>query len=190
MTGKRLLLLALAVLIVFGAACKPKPPDTPAILDTTQTEVTPLEPEDVTPPPDPPATDDIEEEEIPADLADATEWAHERGLLGVVYFPFDSSTLDSQATDRLTKNAAFLRDYPEYVVTVEGHCDERGTNEYNIALGDRRSDSARDFVSSQGIAGGRLRTVSLGEERPVCEDSGESCWRRNRRAYFKLTGKR
>ena len=190
MTGKRLLLLALAVLIVFGAACKPKPPEPPATLDTPRTEVTTPEPEDVTPPPRPLPTSDIEEEEIPADLVEATEWAHERGLLGVVYFPFDSSALDGQATDRLSKNAAFLREHPEYVVTVEGHCDERGTNEYNIALGDRRSDSARDFVSSQGIAGGRVRTVSLGEERPVCEDSSESCWRRNRRAYFKLSGKR
>ncbi len=194
MTGNRRSILALAILAVAlsitATACKPKPPDAPpAALPTTRTAVPTPEPVDVTPPPRPTPTRDVAEETIPADIAEATRWAHEKGLLGEVYFAFDSSTLDQAARDRLTKNAAFLKQYPQYVVTIEGHCDERGTNEYNIALGDRRGNTASEFTASLGVPASRLRAVSYGEERPSCSESTEGCWAKNRRAYFRLTGK-
>ncbi len=82
-----------------------------------------------------------------------------------------------------------MREYDSVQVTIEGHCDERGTNEYNIALGDRRANAAADYISSLGITGSRMRTVSYGEENPQCRESNESCWSRNRRARFVITKK-
>ena len=74
-------------------------------------------------------------------------------------------------------------------MTIEGHCDERGTNEYNLALGARRAGSARDYVTSLGVAGARIRSISYGEERPQCTSTTESCWAMNRRAHFIVTGR-
>jgi peptidoglycan-associated lipoprotein len=82
------------------------------------------------------------------------------------------------------KKAAWLRANPNAAVTIEGHCDERGTNEYNLALGDRRADSAKSYLVDLGIAASRLTTVSYGEERPVCSQQNEECWSKNRRAHF------
>ena len=101
-----------------------------------------------------------------------------------IYFDFDKSTLRPAAQDNLTKKAAWLRANANATVTIEGHCDERGTNEYNLALGDRRADSAKAFLVDLGIAASRLTTVSYGEERPVCNQMNEECWAKNRRAHF------
>ena len=101
-----------------------------------------------------------------------------------IYFDFDKSTLTPAAQDNLMKKAAWLRANPNVAVTIEGHCDERGTNEYNLALGDRRADSAKAFLVDLGIAASRLTTVSYGEERPVCSQHDEECWSKNRRANF------
>ena len=101
-----------------------------------------------------------------------------------IYFDFDKSTLTPAAQDNLMKKAAWLRANPNAAVTIEGHCDERGTNEYNLALGDRRADSAKAFLVDLGIAASRLTTVSYGEERPVCSQHDEECWSKNRRANF------
>jgi peptidoglycan-associated lipoprotein len=101
-----------------------------------------------------------------------------------IYFEFDKSTLTPAAQDNLMKKAAWLRANPNAAVTIEGHCDERGTNEYNLALGDRRADSAKSFLVDLGIAAPRLTTVSYGEERPVCSQHDEECWSKNRRANF------
>ena len=113
----------------------------------------------------------------------------EKGLIGDVYFDFDKYDLKPEARDRLAKNAAFLREYDTVMVTIEGHCDERGTNEYNIALGDRRANAAADYIASLGISGSRMRTVSYGEEQPVCMEHNEGCWYQNRRARFVVTSK-
>ncbi len=129
------------------------------------------------------------EKPLDGDLAEATRYAHESGLLGDVYFDFDQATLRAEARERLAKNAEFLRSRPEFAVLIEGHCDERGTNEYNLALGERRAQSARDYLTSLGIPAARLRTISFGEERPVCSASDESCWQLNRRAGFVLVGR-
>ena len=83
-----------------------------------------------------------------------------------------------------------MRDNPALLFTIEGHCDERGTNEYNIALGQRRAAAAKDYIVSLGVEDARLRTISYGEERPFCTESDEACWQSNRRAHFVATGRR
>jgi peptidoglycan-associated lipoprotein len=123
------------------------------------------------------------------DLDAINAWAREQGLLGEVYFDFDRYELRAEARDRLTKNAEFMREHPDVQVTIEGHCDERGTSDYNTALGDRRASTTVQFLEQLGIDRGRLRTISYGEERPQCRESTENCWSRNRRAAFMISGR-
>jgi peptidoglycan-associated lipoprotein len=99
-----------------------------------------------------------------------------------VFFESDSSELSSQAVGTLEKQAQWLRTYPQYVFLIEGHADERGTREYNIALGARRAQSVRTFMASRGIDPSRMRTISYGKERPVAVCNDISCWSQNRRA--------
>jgi peptidoglycan-associated lipoprotein len=101
-----------------------------------------------------------------------------------VYFEFDRYNLLPAAQAVLKKKAAWLRNNPDVSVSIEGHCDERGTNEYNIALGDRRAESAKAFLIDLGISGSRLQTVSYGEERPLDPGHNEEAWVKNRRAHF------
>ena len=99
-----------------------------------------------------------------------------------VFFAVDQSTLSDSARATLTAQARWLMDNPEYTAIIEGHTDERGTREYNLALGARRASAAREFLVAQGVAGNRLRTVSYGKERPIALCSDESCYSQNRRA--------
>lgn len=175
-------LIAISTLV----ACGPKQaPTTPDEVETT----TAPPPEPVAPPPAPPVTEDAVE--TPwwenKDLRELNEEAARRGFHSNVYFNFDESDLLPEARQKLEENARFLKENPELKATVEGHCDERGTNEYNLALGDRRANNAKDFVVGVGVGAERLKTISYGEERPVCTESTESCWARNRRAYFVLS---
>jgi peptidoglycan-associated lipoprotein len=101
-----------------------------------------------------------------------------------IYFEFDKSTLTPSAQDNLLRKAAWLRENNDVTVTIEGHCDDRGTNEYNLALGDRRAESAKAFLVDLGIDPMRLTTISYGEERPVCTQQNEECWAKNRRDNF------
>jgi peptidoglycan-associated lipoprotein len=101
-----------------------------------------------------------------------------------IFFDFDRADLRGDARNTLRANADWLKSNPSTRVEVEGHCDERGTNEYNLALGAKRAQAARDYLVSLGIAGERLSTISYGEEIPVCREHAESCWRQNRRARF------
>jgi peptidoglycan-associated lipoprotein len=101
-----------------------------------------------------------------------------------IYFDFDKSSLKPAAQENLMHKAEWLRANPDVTVTIEGHCDDRGTNEYNLALGDRRSESAKAFLVNLGIAAARLTTISYGEERPVCMEQNAECWAKNRRAHF------
>ena len=104
------------------------------------------------------------------------------------YFDYDKSDIRSDASEVLTRDAAaiknILADFPGASIIVEGHCDERGSAEYNLGLGDRRASSAKDFLVQLGVPADRLRTISYGKERPQCTASEESCWQRNRRAHF------
>jgi len=101
-----------------------------------------------------------------------------------IYFDYDKSTLSPTAQDNLLRKAEWLRENPAASVTVEGHCDERGTNEYNLALGDRRAESAKAFLVDLGIDPARLTTISYGEERPVDPRNTEEAWAKNRRDHF------
>jgi peptidoglycan-associated lipoprotein len=132
------------------------------------------------PPPPPPSSTNpggigTPEGRIASDLQDA-------------YFDYDQSDIRGDARDTLTRDAAALKsilsDFPNISVVLEGHCDERGSAEYNLGLGDRRASASKDFLVQLGVPGDRIRTISYGKERPVCTDSTEECWQKNRRAHF------
>lgn len=101
-----------------------------------------------------------------------------------IYFDYDKSGLLSDAQDNLRAKAEWLMAHPDVSAIIEGHCDERGTNEYNIALGDRRAASAKSFLVDIGVADSRLTTISYGEEKPVVPESNEEAWAKNRRVHF------
>ena len=103
-----------------------------------------------------------------------------------IYFEFDKSTLTPAAQDNLMRKAEWLRENPDTMVTIGGHCDDRGTNEYNLALGDRRAESAKAFLVDLGIDASRLTTISYGEERPVDPRNNEEAWAKNRRDHFEV----
>ncbi len=105
-----------------------------------------------------------------------------------IFFDTDSSVIRADAQATLAKQAQWLQQYPNYAITVEGHADERGTREYNIALGARRAATTRDFLASNGVPAGRMKTISYGKERPVAVCDDISCWSQNRRAVTVLGG--
>ena len=105
------------------------------------------------------------------------------------FFTLDSAELDDAGRAVVTANAELMKKYPTWVVTIEGHCDERGTAEYNLALGERRAIAAKTYLASLGIAPDRVRTVSYGEEFPFNPDQDEGAWAKNRRAHFVITSK-
>ena len=104
------------------------------------------------------------------------------------FFDYDKASIRDDARSALAKTAEFLRTYPQITIAIEGHCDERGSTEYNVALGDRRSNAAKDFLVQQGVASDRIQTISYGKERPFCTQSNEECWQQNRRAHFRMAG--
>jgi peptidoglycan-associated lipoprotein len=111
----------------------------------------------------------------------------EGGPLADIHFEYDQTGLTEEARGILEKHALWLQGHREARVLVEGHCDERGTAEYNLALGESRARVARDYLVGLGVDGGRLRTVSYGKERPLDPGSSETAWSRNRRAHFVVT---
>jgi peptidoglycan-associated lipoprotein len=128
------------------------------------------------------------EETFPADIEQLNRYVHERGYLRDAFFNYDEATLDSSAQAALTASANWLRgrEGSGYNLLVEGHCDERGTEQYNLALGDRRANAAREFLVAMGVDSRRIRTVSYGEERPFARGSNEAAWAQNRRAHLVL----
>ena len=136
-----------------------------------------------------PAPVDKTPDPLGGEIEKANNYAYEQGLLGDVYFDFDRFELKSEARERLSKNAEFMKAHPEFMIRIEGHCDERGTAEYNLALGERRANAAKDYLVSLGIPAAKMQTISYGEEQPQCSESGESCWWRNRRDHFVITGR-
>src|SRR5713226_6921102 len=122
------------------------------------------------PPPPPPAGPSIEEL-FAREVQDA-------------FFDFNKADIRTDARAALAKTGNFLRDHPQVKVTIEGHCDERGSTEYNLGLGDRRAASAKQYLVSLGISADRMNTVSYGKEKPFCMEHNETCWQQNRRAHF------
>lgn len=110
--------------------------------------------------------------------------APKEGPLKEIYFDFDKYDLRPEARDVLKANANWLKANASARVEIEGHCDERGTNEYNLALGAKRAQAAKDYLVTLGISKNRLSTISYGEELPVCKEQSEGCWQKNRRARF------
>jgi len=111
------------------------------------------------------------------------------GVLADVYFDLDMYGVREDARPMLQRNADYMKRWPSLRVTVEGHCDERGTAEYNLSLGDRRSSSVQGYLVSLGIPADRITVISKGKETPFCSDSNEACWQQNRRGHFVITGK-
>ena len=109
--------------------------------------------------------------------------------LDPVFFNYDEAEVLPEARSILQRNADWLREWSSTRITVEGHCDERGTNEYNLSLADERATAVRDYLVSLGISGGRIAPLSKGEEEPFCSDAHEGCWSRNRRGHFIVTAK-
>ncbi|MCK6507644.1 OmpA family protein [Myxococcota bacterium] len=103
-----------------------------------------------------------------------------------VNFAFDSSALDGASKDLLSQNARLMAAHPGISLEVQGHCDERGTTDYNLALGQRRAKAVRDYMTSAGVSPARIKTISMGEERPLVAAAGETAWAQNRRAEFRV----
>lgn len=107
-----------------------------------------------------------------------------RGNLSRIHFDLDRYDIKAEFQDELASNAAWMQSHPSSNLVVEGHCDERGSTEYNIALGDRRAKAAKAYLQHLGVNGARTSTISYGEERPLCNEHNEGCWWKNRRAEF------
>ncbi len=177
------LLVCAAVALAFAAACKKKAPTTtqdarpPVSSKPAETEVAP-----------PPST--APRGDVTAEVLNQTVTElNKKGYLTDAYFDYDQSDLREDARTALAADAEWLKKYPTVQVLIEGYCDERGTGAYNLALGDRRANAAKEYLVSLGIDPTRLRTVSYGEERPFCSESNESCWQQNRRAHLLITAK-
>ncbi|RJP21596.1 MAG: peptidoglycan-associated lipoprotein Pal [Candidatus Omnitrophota bacterium] len=135
----------------------------------------PVEPEPVvTPPPTPPPTEPQVREPEPLKWEPMPE--------KLVYFDYDKSMLRPEAKAAIQKNVQFLKENPNTRILIEGHCDERGTNEYNLALGERRAESVKNYMIELGIDSSRISTKSWGEEKPVAQGHNEAAWKQNRRA--------
>ena len=124
-------------------------------------------------------------EDLPADLVSLNA----RGYLDDVFFETDSYTIGETSREHLATNASWLNQYPTVKILIEGHCDERNTREYNLALGERRANSVRDYLVFLGIAPERVLTISYGEERPFATGHDEYTWSQNRRSHFVITAR-
>ena len=183
-----LIALMLAIVVVLEGCNRrvapPPPPPPPA---------PPAAPAPPPPPPPPPPAPapaperPLTEEEIFA--RKTVEQLNAERPLADVLFGYDEFTLTEDDRGILQKNADYLRRWTSVRVTIEGHADSRGTNEYNMALGERRANSVREYLGSLGIAADRMLSVSKGEETPLCTEETEACWQRNRRGSFVITAK-
>jgi peptidoglycan-associated lipoprotein len=185
-------LLSMVLVIAVGAAAchKKAPVVAPAAPPPTPPPAAPAPPPRPNPPPPPPAAAapaPLTEEEIFA--RKSLEELNAEKPLGDVFFDLDESTLDDADRAPLQKDAEWMKKWPSTKVTVEGHCDSRGSSEYNLALGSRRADSVREYLISLGIDGSRILVVSKGKEQPFCTEENDSCWAQNRRGHFIVTAK-
>jgi peptidoglycan-associated lipoprotein len=108
-------------------------------------------------------------------------------LLKDIFFEFDNYDLSDNAKSTLNKNVAYLKSNPSLKIEIQGHCDERGVNNYNIALGERRAQSTKQYLVSQGVDSSNVKAIAYGEEKPFCFESNGTCWQQNRRAHFIVT---
>ena len=187
-------MMAMTVLVAgsVAAGCAkkvpPAAPQPPAPVVQPQTPPPQPPPQPPAPAPQPPAPPRVPtEDEIFA--SQSLQQINDAKPLAHVLFELDSYTLSDEARSALDRNATWLRRWPSTKITIEGHADSRGTNEYNLALGDRRAAAARDYLVSLGIAADRIAAISKGEEQPFCTEENEACWAQNRRGFFVVTAK-
>ena len=186
---QRTTLVAFCLVVSLGvAACSKKkpavapPPPPPA--------AAPAAPPAPPPPPAPapaPAPRPLTEDELWAQKSVAD--LNREGVLKDVYFDLDMSTIKDEGKSALSANATYMKRWTSLRATVEGHCDERGTAEYNLGLGDRRGNAVKDYLVSLGVPAGNITVVSKGKEAPFCTEKNESCWQQNRRGHFVITAK-
>jgi peptidoglycan-associated lipoprotein len=188
----------LIALLIGSMACrtKKKPNTIPDNPPATATQAPPEVPVTVTTPPKSQTVDSppdfvdngtkIAEEVLPSDVTALNRMVQEKGYIQDAFYNYDEAGLSGDAQAALTASANWLKRNPQYSLLVEGHCDERGTEQYNLALGDRRANSAKDFLVTMGVDGGRIRTVSYGEERPFDEGHDDAAFAKNRRAHLVL----
>jgi len=195
MNRKWMVWIVAPVLVTVLTGCPKKKPKTPPQDLAVDTRTVPAPPpaattQEVQQPTPPPVVEDKREDPLMSrDLQVVNDELRRRGFSPDVYFNYDESSLSDDARGKLARDADLLKSQGQFLVTIEGHADERGTNEYNLALGERRSNAVRDYLGSLGVGGDRLRTISYGEERPVCTEHEESCWSQNRRAHMVITGR-
>jgi peptidoglycan-associated lipoprotein len=194
MNRKWMIWIAVPFLLTVLTGCPKKKPKTPPQDLNVETKTVPAPApaptqEVQTAPPAPVVEDKREDPLLSQDLQVVNDELRRRGFSPDVYFDYDESNLSDDARGKLARNADLLKSQAQFMVTIEGHADERGTNEYNLALGERRANAVRDYLGSLGVTGDRLRTISYGEERPVCTQHEESCWSQNRRAHMVITGR-
>ena len=180
--------MVVAALVTAGCAKKPAPvarPMPPPATGGGESVVPPL------PPPPPIVDPPVVTPPVPTDTigSRSLDDINRNSPLQPVYFALDSFEIDDQARKVLQASAEVLKQQPSWQITVEGHCDERGTAEYNLSLGERRSIAAKSYLVTLGIAGDRLRTVSYGKEFPFDPGHDEAAWSKNRRAHFVVTAK-
>jgi peptidoglycan-associated lipoprotein len=180
----------LLILAFAAAACHTRPPV------TAQNRTMPSPPVVASRPPAPPPPPAAAARPGPRPVTEA-EVFERKSLselnaehpLSDVFFDYDQNTLRQDAERVLQQDAQWLSKWPHTVVRIDGHCDERGSAEYNLALGDQRAAAVREYLTSLGVKLDRIQTRSLGKEAPFCQDSGESCWSQNRRGHFEITAK-
>ena len=184
--------IAFIALLVFAGACHKKPPiakpvpPPPAPFPTASQPATPPAP---TPVPEPPPVPVEPRPTVDPLASSAIDEINKNSPLKPAFFSLDSDELDDKARAALNEDAQLLKKYNTWVVTIEGHADERGSAEYNLALGERRALAAKNYLISLGIVAERLRTVSYGKEFPFDPGHDDNAWAKNRRAQFMLTAK-
>jgi len=161
--------LILVMILAYGCGKKPPPPVEEEPVDVVDTTPEPPPPP---PPPPPPEEPEVKETDF-----------------HTVYFDFDKYNIRGDQKANLDKNAKLLKENSDMVIKIEGHCDERGTVEYNLALGDKRANSVKDYLVDLGISANRIETISYGKERPVDPGHNEAAWAKNRRAEFRIIKK-
>ena len=192
--SRRLSSLAV-VMVVTGlmiGACAKKKPATPPAAPTppppaATTPTTPTPPPPPPPPAPAPAPRPLTEEELFE--RETLESLNAKRPLADVFFAYDSIEISAEGRVSLQKNAEWLKRWARTKATIEGHADSRGTNEYNLALGERRAGAARDYLVSLGVGADRLAIVSKGEEQPFCAEESAGCWQQNRRGHVIITAK-
>lgn len=193
MRHKRLIWVIAPLLLTVMYGCpKKKPASKPSDLNVETTTVPPPSSPpttDVQAPRDQTRQDQMEDPLLSQDMQIVNNELRRRGFNPDVYFAFDESSLSDDSRAKLSRNADLLKAQARLNLTVEGHCDERGTSEYNLALGERRANAVKSYLGSLGVGTDRMRTLSYGSERPVCTEHDESCWSQNRRAHMVITGR-